>query len=111
VLDPLPVRIPAGGTGEVQIAVSASFLGKGQIQLELSDPPEGIAIEKMSQTADGITLVLRSDAEKAKPGLKGNLIADAFAKSTTTSKSGKKTQEARNRLATLPAIPFEVVAP
>jgi hypothetical protein len=54
--------------------------------------------------------VLRSDAEKAKPGLKGNLIANAFQKSTETNKAGK-TRDTRLSLGTLPAIPFEIVKP
>ena len=56
----------------------------------------------------GHICLLRGDAEKAKPGLKGNLIANGFQKRTATSKEGK-TREYRTFLGPLPAIPFEVV--
>jgi hypothetical protein len=54
--------------------------------------------------------VLRADAEKAKPGLEGNLIANASQQRTLTDSNGK-TREYRSVLGTLPAIQFEVVEP
>ena len=106
----LPVKILSGGAGQVQISMPSGYSSRGQVQLELSDPPDGITIEKVSQANEGVTVVLHSDAEQAKPGLKGNLIVNAFVKSTTTNKTGKKT-DFRSQLGTLPAIPFEVVKP
>ena len=50
--------------------------------------------------------MLRSDAARAKPGLKGNLIANAFRKGTETTKDGKK-REFRYLHGPLPAIPFK----
>jgi len=81
---------------------------RGEIQLELSDPPEGILIDRASCPERTVTIVLRADAEKARPGLKGNLIANGFQKRTTTTKEGK-TREYRSALGPLPAIPFVVV--
>ena len=59
-------------------------------------------------------MVLASDAAKAKPGLKGNLIVNVYA--TRTPPGGNKADKApaparRVLLDTLPAIPFEVVQP
>jgi len=54
--------------------------------------------------------VLRSDAAKAKPGLKGNLIANAYQKRTVTDRGGKN-RESRDQQGMLPAIPFKVVEP
>jgi hypothetical protein len=101
------VRIPAGGTAEVQIRMPGAG-ARGEVQIELSDPPEGIVVDKVSRIDRGVAVVLRGDAAKAKPGLRGNLIANAFQKRTDTTKDGK-TREFRALLGPLPAIPFEVV--
>jgi hypothetical protein len=102
-----PVRIPAGGTVELRVTIPAR---EGEIQVELSDPPEGITIDSVSRFDKGAAILLRCDAEKAKPGLKGNLIANASQQRTLTDSAGK-TREYRAVLGTLPAIPYEVVKP
>ena len=107
VLSDLPAKIPAGGTAQVRVRMG---LDKAEIQIELSDPPEGIVVDSVSRIDKGVALVLRSDAARAKPGLKGNLIANAFRKGTETTKDGKK-REFRYLHGPLPAIPFEVVKP
>jgi len=104
-----PVKIPAGGTAEVQIRMPGAGAG-GEVQIELSDPPEGIVIDKVSRIDRGVAVVLRGDPAKAKPGLSGNLIANAFQNRSETTKDGK-TREFRSLLGPLPAIPFEVVRP
>ncbi len=104
-----PIRIPAGGAAELQ-AYAPWTPDRGEIQLELSDPPEGIAVELVSCVDRTATILLEGDAEKAKPGTKGNLIANAFQMRTETNREGK-TREYRSFLGPLPAIPFEVVKP
>ncbi len=86
-----------------------SWSRTGQVQVDLSDPPEGIAVDRTSWTERGLALVLRGDA-KAKPRLKGNLMANAFLQTTVTEKDGK-TREVRNLIGPLPAMRFEVVTP
>lgn len=108
VLSLTPVKIPAGGTAEVRIRLGWSR--NGQIQVELNDPPEGIAVDRASWTERGLTLVLRCDAAKVRPNLKGNLMASAFLQTNETEKGGK-TREVRNLIGPLPALPFEVVRP
>jgi hypothetical protein len=103
-----PVRIPVGGTADVRIAAPGAF-GRAEIQVELSDPPEGITVESVTRADHGLTIVLKGDAQKAKPGLKGNLIASAFSRTTWKTKDGKP-QTNRWLLGTLPAIPFEIVS-
>jgi hypothetical protein len=108
VLSKTPIRIPAGGTAAFQVSVPAAALDR--IQLDLSDPPEGISIKNVSPSSQGTEIVLQSDAAKVKPGLKGNLIVAAFAKGVPA--KGKKPQAAMRRavpLTTLPAVPFEIV--
>ncbi|HWH70766.1 MAG TPA: hypothetical protein VNT26_15355, partial [Candidatus Sulfotelmatobacter sp.] len=105
-----PVKIPAGGT--VRVPITGPFgLFENRVQLELSEAPEGITLEKVESSRDGTEIVLRTDSAKVKPGLKGNLIVNAFA--TRAAGAGKaKAQNNRQRtlFGTLPAIPFEVVA-
>lgn len=108
VLSEQPARIPAGSTAEVQIR--GPWGGWGEAQLELSDPPDGITIDKVTPQDRNLTVTLRADAEKAKPGLRGNLIVNTFRKRTETNKEGK-TREYRSFMGVLPAIRFEVVKP
>jgi hypothetical protein len=108
ILSPQPVKIPVGGTVEVQVRMSWSR--NGQAQVDLSDPPEGVTVDRASWTENGMAVVLRGDAEKAQPRRKGNLMANAFLQSTVTEKDGK-TREVRNLIGPLPAIPFEIVKP
>jgi len=111
ILGESPVRIPAGGTARVQIA---AFTGPsvGKVHLELSDPPDGIAIKNVSPSGGGTEIVLQCDAAKAKPGLQGNLIVNAFADAPELPGKAKAQAPQRRRpLGALPAIPFEVVTP
>ena len=106
ILGDQPVKIPTGGTVDVRIT-APQFVARSEIQVELSDPPEGIAVDHVSRFETGLAIVLRGDG-KAKPGLKGNLIANVIEKRTTTAKDGR-TVTNRAPLGMLPAIPFEVV--
>jgi hypothetical protein len=105
-----PVKLPAGGTAPVQLFLPIGRLA-GQIQLTLNEPPEGIAIQSLSLVRDGVSILLRADAGKVKPGLKGNLIVEAFLERTAGAGDAKKQPANRRQpLGMLPAIAFEVVA-
>lgn len=110
---PLPLKIPAGGTAQVRLDVPGSRAVAGQFRLQLSDPPEGITLKNVAPSSEGAELVLASDAEKVKPGLKGNLIvAASSARSAPSKAKAKPLANARGApAAVLPAIPFEIVAP
>lgn len=105
------VRIPAGGT--VRVPLSApNWLPSNQIQFALNEPPEGISIQSVSAEGGGLAIVLRADAAKAKPGVKGNLIVDAFrAMAAPPANPQPANRNRRVPLGTLPAISFEVVQP
>jgi hypothetical protein len=81
-----------------------------RLQLELSEPPDGITIRSTSAVGDATEIVLHCDAAKAKPRLKGNLIIIVFAERSPAS-GNEKPQANRRRapIGTLPAIPFEIV--
>jgi hypothetical protein len=111
VLGETPVKIPAGGTARVQIGAPTN-LPLGKLYFELSDPPEGISVKNTAPGGMTTEMVLHCDASKAKAGLKGNLIVNVFF--TPQASAGKATTQAaqrRNPAGSLPAIPFEVVAP
>jgi hypothetical protein len=103
------VKLPAGGTATVRL-VGPRGPWANQILLALSDPPEGIAIQDVSPVRGGVAIRLGTDAGKVQPGLKGNLIVDAFLERTVNSKDGNR-RIRRQPLGVLPAIPYEIVRP
>jgi hypothetical protein len=106
-----PVQIPAGGTVHVQLDASpGTETLLDRFRFELDEPPEGIVVQKITPVRDGIEIVLQADAAKLKPGLKGNLIVDAFARDADLPKNAKlRPNRPRVVAGMLPAIPFEVV--
>ena len=104
-----PVELPVGGTATVRIGGPTGPFMR-QVQLELSEPPEGVTIKKVSPDSKGLVIVLGVDGKTAKPGLKGNLIVTASMMWSQKSKSGKsKGKPRRVAVGALPAIPFEVI--
>jgi hypothetical protein len=111
ILGELPVKIPAGGTARIRIGTLVGPMFR-LVQLQLSDPPEGIGIESVTPSREGVDVVVSSDAAKVKPGLAGNLIVTASAKGQGSQGKAKLAAMPRNAMAaTLPAIPFEITNP
>ena len=93
-----------GATVKLQISAPSSR-NAPKVHFELTDPPEGVTIEKSSiGGGDTVTIVLACDAAKAKPGLQGNLILTGYAERPNA--KGKNAQ--RTPLGCAPAIPFEI---
>jgi len=106
-----PVKLPTGGTAPVRVFLPAGRFAN-QVQLALNEPPEGIAIQEVSPVRDGLSILLRADAGKVKPGLKGNLIVEAFMERIVNAgDANKQAVRRRQPLGMLPAIPFEIVRP
>ena len=81
-----------------------------QLRLELSEPPPGISVEKVSPEGKTLAVVLAVDAEKVKPGFRGNLIFRAYREWTpapTQTNLNPKPQQSSYGF--LPAMPFEVI--
>jgi hypothetical protein len=109
-LSELPVKIPAGGTTQVRAMLMPGVLTFEKVQLELSEPPEGISVREVSLDQQNAQIVLQSDAAKTKPGLRGNLIVEISGERTPPAAAGKaKANRQRIPLGILPAIPFEIV--
>jgi hypothetical protein len=105
-----PVKLPAGGTAPVRISIPVGRMTE-MVRLQLNEPPEGVSIQSATPVRDGMEITLRADSGKLKPGLKGNLIMDAFMERAGAAANGKKAAARRQPLGVLPAIPFEIVAP
>ncbi|MFH1924701.1 MAG: peptidase, partial [Planctomycetota bacterium] len=81
-----------------------------EISIKLSDPPDGISVEKTTPEGPGVVAMLKVDPEKVKPGLSGNLIFEVFREWTPKPTEAIPKPESRTTsYGILPAIPFEVV--
>jgi len=107
------VKIPTGGTARVEF-VTSSKATTNQFSLELSEPPDGISIKEVSVKENVVAVELQAEAGKVKPGLKGNLIINAFSMKKPEFKKGKtkptKTDNSKFFMGSLPAVPFEIVS-
>ena len=74
----------------------------------MSDPFE---FRESPEAAERSRAQIKADAEKVTPGLKGNLIVNAFAVKSDKNAKKTKRQSRPTPLGMLPAIPFEVIAP
>lgn len=101
-----PVKLASGAVTPLDVFVPPRF--QRGVTLALNEPPEGISIQSVTPERDGVSVVLRVEADKAKPGLKGNLILDAFRNVAPNGATGNRPRQ-RQPLGTLPAIPFEIV--
>ncbi|MCX7818999.1 MAG: PPC domain-containing protein [Kiritimatiellae bacterium] len=93
-----PVRLSPGATASVRVRVPMGA-GRRRFQLDLSDPPEGIGLDKANWSSDQVELLFKADPEKAKAGTSGNLIVEILADA-----GGRRVP-----VGVLPAIPFEIV--
>ncbi len=111
ILSAIPLEIPVGETATVRVDLTPGASG-GEIECELSEPPEGLAIQHVSSGVDGSEITFKCDAEKIKPGLRGNLLISAVLVAPgEPGADGSRPPKRRTNLGLLPAIPFEVVAP
>ncbi len=93
-----PVRLRAGAANAIELPVPPRF--QNGVRLALDEPPDGITLQSVSEKPNGVSVVVKVQADKAKPGLRGNLIVDAYRENA---------QRRRQSIGTLPAIPFQVV--
>ena len=112
ILSATPVRMPPGATARIEVGLPGPRIAE-RAQFELSNPPEGITIQNVSPVRDGVEIVLQTDANKAKPGLKGNLIINGYVPrpAETNAAKPKANNNQRLPLGALPAIPFEIIPP
>jgi hypothetical protein len=111
IISATPVKMSPGGTARVRVSAPAGNFFE-RFKLELNNAPEGILLTNVSAIPAGLELVFVCDAEKSKAGSSGNLICDVVAKNPGVAMNQKKlaNQPRRVAVATLPAIPFKIVA-
>ncbi len=111
ILGNLPTRIPAGGVGRILLGVPQNVAPE-RIDLKLNDPPEGLSIQSVARSRQGVAVLIQSDAAKVKAGQKGNLILTATGKKSGSAKSSAKPAKQKSMPSvTLPAVPYEIVEP
>jgi hypothetical protein len=108
ILSATPIKITAGQTARIKVATPGGAF-TNRWDLELNNAPAGLAIESISPTANGIEIALSCDGLKSKPGQSGNLILDVLPKRQESGPAAKKQANQRRPVASLPAIPFEIV--
>ena len=109
------VRMPAGGSARVRVELPVARALQN-VQLELSEPPEGVSIRAVEVDGTGASFVVEADASKAKPGLRGNLIVALSGERVPAQRGNQAAPPgaaARRRVpvGVLPAIPFEITPP
>lgn len=102
-----PVRIPAGGTAEVQIKTPAYRMLR-QVKLELREPPNGVTLQDVTAAPTGLTLVLKADSSAVQVGAADNLIVEAFTEAPARGQNPDGQKKSRASLGVLPAIPVEI---
>jgi hypothetical protein len=104
------LRMPLGATVKLRVMSLAKRPPPSELTMELSEPPDGITIEKVTPLSSGIEVALTTDAKKVKSGLKGNLIFKAFREYTPPAIEGAlPPKPRRTALGYMPAVPFEVL--
>ncbi len=112
-LELLPVdriNLRPGGTTPLGAKLTAKYPPANELRVELSNPPKGITVERVSPEGPGLIVVLAADAKTVGPGLEGNLIFGVFREWTPApTETVPKPQPQRTSYGILPAIPFEVI--
>ena len=111
ILTATPVKISPGGEMRVRVSTPTSAFAQ-RFELKLNNAPAGLSLETTSPVTNGLELVFACDATNSKAGFTGNLICDVLQKIQGTNLNQAKlgNQPRRNAVASLPAIPFKVVA-
>lgn len=102
-----PLRLRSGGTTTLHVPVAAgTFFGK--LVFELDQAPDGITIRNATPSRDGTDLLIYCDP-KVKAGTKGNLILNLYPAGNAGANAKPNPNRRRAPVATLPAVPFDVV--
>ncbi|NLF68009.1 MAG: peptidase [Candidatus Anammoximicrobium sp.] len=111
-LELLPVdriNIRPGGSTLLGAKLTAKYPPPNELRVELTNPPKGISVEKVSPEGPGLIVSLAADAAAAESGQEGNLIFEVVREWTPApTEEIPKPQTQRRSLGILPAIPFQV---
>jgi hypothetical protein len=113
----IPIRIPLGGTVQVQMTAPQILPDRLQsplrsVQFALSNQPRGVRLVETTLTPTGVTFTVKADANAALVGDAASLIVEA-----STELEGQRpgvqpgAMKQHISLGVLPAISFEIVRP
>jgi hypothetical protein len=108
-----PVRLHPGRiSAPVVFVLPPNAPPLDRAKLSLSEPPDGVSIEKVDTHPEGLAIYFKVDAQKAKPGLAGNLIIDSdvtLSKKQTIRRPLRGVSYSKVLASYLPAVPFQIV--
>ncbi len=108
-LDAQPIRLPAGGSTRVRVAVPPGIRTFEKLEAELSEPPDGISLRDLTMTGPAAEFVLQADSAKVKAGFRGNLIVTVSGERVPPPNAPAGAVRRRVTVLTLPAIPIEIL--
>jgi hypothetical protein len=103
-----PVRIPLGGSARVRMK-TPNLPNPGEILLELSEGPQGIALADVKILPRMVEFTLVADEKATAVGFADNVIVQAFTERTPEPAKGKKAAARRVSIGVLPAVPIRIV--
>ncbi len=109
ILGPQRVKVPAGETVRVRVELPPGLRGFENVEFELSEPPDGVALRTLAVRQGVADLALQADAAKTKAGLRTNLIINVSGERIPPPSQRGKAVRRRLPLMTLPAVAFEVL--
>lgn len=104
------VNLKLGGTTLLGARLTEKNPPANELRVELSEPPKGVTVEKVTPEGPGLVVSLATDAKTVKPGLAGNLIFEVIREWTPApTEAAPAPKPQRRSYGLLPAVPFEVV--
>lgn len=104
------ITLRPGGTTPLGARLTEKYPPAKELRVELSQPPKGVTVEKVSPEPQGLVVTLATDAKTVEPGLQGNLIFEIVREWTPAATEAMPIPTPQRRsYGILPAIPFELV--
>jgi hypothetical protein len=106
-----PVQITKGNTSKVQIKIKRKKQVLKEMQLKLTEPPDGLTIQDVTVVPEGLEFKIKAEKGAAvKTGFKDNLIIEVFREYIPKKRKDKPNlKKSRYSMGFLPAIPIEIV--
>jgi hypothetical protein len=111
VTSPQPVRVAPGRPARVRVSLPPGYRAFENVEFELSEPPDGIALKGLSVGFGVAEFLLEADESKIRPGFRGNLIVVVSGERQPPANAKAPAPRRRLPMGTLPAISIEVIAP
>lgn len=103
------VLLPRGSQWQLPIMMTSKQVEADQLQAQLSNPPDGITADIISNEQGAMAIEISSEADVVQPGLRGNLLISVYREYTPEpTESNPAPRSRRTDYGYLPAIPFEV---